>query len=289
MAVTSFYEADETRDDLEYGAQGGGVTIRFHALGSDDEAEVYAEAVAESPTTWLGFIRQNIGVQRDGPGKYTVAVRYGTTGLGGGDVPTGTSSPTAPTSPASDSAALGAGYSFQTTGATVHLTQSLETISSTRAGGGDAPDFKQAIGVSKSGVAGVDVPAPSLKWTRTVARASVTRAYVRTLRNLTGKVNDDTFYGSAAGTVRYLGADGNWTGEVWSITHHFEENENQSSIDVSADITVASKDGWDYLWVFYEKDESEDSVGETPVAAYVERVSERGNFALIEIGTTGGG
>lgn len=281
------YEAIDSRDDLEYGAQGGGVTLKFHAVGSDDEAEVYAAALLSTPTYYIGFVRQNITTPREGPGKYRAHVRYGTTGLGGGDQPTG-STPTNPTAPAGDTTPLGGGYSFQTTGATVHLTQSLQTISMTGRGVIVPTNFKRAIGVQGDKVEGVDVPAPSLKWSRTVARATLDRAYMRTIKNLTGKVNNAPFYGSPAGTVRYLGADGNFTtGENWSVTHQFEENENETLIDVAGDLEVPAKDGWDYLWVAYaaEVDGAGEKLAPLPNAAYVERVSKRANFALIEIGS----
>lgn len=282
------YEAEDSRNDLHFGAQGGGLTVRLHALGSQDEEEIYNAALALSPTVLLGFVRNDIALERQGGAKLKVNIRYDTTGLGGGDQPTGTT-PTNPTSPATDNTALAGGWSFSTTGNTVHITQSLETISST---GRDAivpKDFKQAIGVTDKSVEGVDIPAPSLKWERTVARAVVDRAYMRTLRNLTGKINDAEFYGSPAGTVRYLGADGHFTtGEGWSITHHFEENENETDIEICDGLTVPAKKGWEYLWVAYAEEVEGNGVVPLPEAAYVEKVSKDGNFALIEIGITGG-
>lgn len=285
------YEAEDSRNDLHFGAQGGGVTLRFHGIGTQDESEIYNICLLGAPAYYLGFVRQDIQVRREGGTKFKIDIPYGTTGAGGGDQPTG-STPTNPTSPATSATPIGGGYSFSTTGATVHLTQSLETISKT---GRDAivpKDFKQAIGVTDKGVEGVDVPAPSMKWTRTVARANVDFAYKRTLKNLTGKVNDAEFYFAPAGTVRYLGAEGHFTsGEGWSITHHFEENENQTLIDICDGLTVPAKGGWEYLWVAYKEElAAGGAVGTNlvPEAAYVEKVSPTGNFALIEIGTSGG-
>jgi hypothetical protein len=50
---------------------------------------------------------------------------------------------------------------------------------------------------------------------------------------------------------------------------------------------VASKKGWEYLWVRYadEEDAGSSTLVKKPVAAYVERVYEEGNFAALGIGT----
>ena len=52
-------------------------------------------------------------------------------------------------------------------------------------------------------------------------------------------------------------------------------------------ITGISKKGWEYLWVLYE--EAEDATAKAlvkvPVAVYIERVYEEGDFAGLVIGT----
>ena len=61
---------------------------------------------------------------------------------------------------------------------------------------------------------------------------------------------------------------------------------NRTGITVG-DITGIAKKGWEYLWVRYE--DAEDSTAKTlvkrPVAAYVEKVYESGDFAALGIGT----
>lgn len=287
------YELHDSRN-LNVGGNTGGIVRRWISVGSTDEVEVYVAGLLISGTTWDGFVRSDIKVNFLGGPNALVEVTYGPAGAGGGDQATGHNpalggtAPTNPTSP-DDTTPLTSGYSFDTTGGTVRVTQSKETVESVGPLGGLVPNFKQAIGVTKDGVEGTDVVVPSLKWSRTVGRAGVDLPYLRTITNLVGKTNDAEFYGFPAGTTLYLGASGNFAqGEGWTITHQFASGENKGSIDVGGDITVASKKAWEYLWVAYDKEVVDDKVAPQPYAAYVERVYDEGNFVLLEIGSTGG-
>jgi len=52
-------------------------------------------------------------------------------------------------------------------------------------------------------------------------------------------------------------------------------------------ISGISKKGWEYLWVRYAdaEDTGSNTLVKQPVAAYVEKVYEDGNFAALGIGT----
>jgi hypothetical protein len=50
-------------------------------------------------------------------------------------------------------------------------------------------------------------------------------------------------------------------------------------------ITGITKRGWDYLWVRYADAEDQNVLVKQPIAAYVERVYQDGNFVLLGIGT----
>jgi hypothetical protein len=50
-------------------------------------------------------------------------------------------------------------------------------------------------------------------------------------------------------------------------------------------ITGIAKSGWDYLWVRYADAEDQKVLVKQPIAVYVERVYESGNFAGLGIGT----
>ena len=61
--------------------------------------------------------------------------------------------------------------------------------------GATPPNHKNAIGVTKSGVAGVDIPVKAYSWSEShfFNDSVVTDIYKQTLSNLTGNVNDATF------------------------------------------------------------------------------------------------
>lgn len=288
----------ETRDSREanVSAQGGGETLRYIAIGSFEETEVYIAAVLVSPGFLNGFVRNDIRMSPLGGPNFKVEVTYGPTGAGGGDQPVGSSglggSPgTAPSTPASD-APLGAGYSFSTGGGTTHITQSLGTPNSVKVGGGAGPDYKRAIGKTKDRIEGVDVFTPKFDWSRTVQRPEVTLAYKKTLSDMTGVVNNDVFYGFAAGEVLYLGASGTFTqNEGWSITHNFSRQKNQLYVTINDDLELGpqpgnfgfAKLGWQYLWVAYSDEIVGDEVAPRAIAAFVEDVYEMGDFTRLGI------
>jgi len=56
---------------------------------------------------------------------------------------------------------------------------------------------------------------------------------------------------------------------------------------VIGDITVASKKGWEYMWVRYAdaEDAAAKAIVKKPIAVYIEKVYEEGNFPALGIGT----
>ena len=180
-------------------------------------------------------------------------------------------------------------FSFDTGGGTQHITQSLVTVQSFAPGGATAPNFKGAIGVTHDSVEGVDIHVPVYNFSEThyLADAAVTPAYRGKLFNLTGKVNDSSFKGLAAGECLFLGASGSKRGaDDWEISFRFAASPNRTGITVG-DITGIIKKGWEYLWVRYEDDVDAPtaSMVKKPVAAYVEKVYEVGDFSDLGIGT----
>ena len=178
-------------------------------------------------------------------------------------------------------------FSFDTSGGTQHITQSKQTIS--RTPNGTAPNFKGAIGVTRDSVEGVDITVPVYAFSEThyFPPGQVTASYRGTLFNLTGKVNNGGFKGMAAGECLFLGASGSMrAGGDWEITYKFAASPNRTNIAVG-DITVPAKKGWEYLWVKYseEEDGDADAIVQRPVAAYVEKVYDDGNFGSLGIGT----
>lgn len=180
-------------------------------------------------------------------------------------------------------------FQFDTGGGTRHITQSLATVSRYAPTGKTASDFQGAIGVTHDSVEGVDITVPAYHFSEThyLPDSQVTLSYRAALFGLTGKVNDADFKGLSAGECLFLGAAGSQRGfgEDWEITFRFAASPNTSSLTVGP-ITGIAKKGWEYLWVRYAdvEDPAAKAIVKQPVAAYVEKVYEDGDFSQLGIG-----
>ena len=179
-------------------------------------------------------------------------------------------------------------YAFDTGGGSVHLTQSLATRNKYPA---DAPDYAGAIGYDGESVNGCDVTRPVYSFSEThyFKPTVVTESFRNNLARKTGMYNNDAFRGFEDGEVLFMGASGRRTGDdpddLWEITYNFSVQRNQTNLDIGG-ITVATKRGWDYLWVRYEDQISSDSksVLKMPVAVYIEKVYYGTDFTSLGIG-----
>lgn len=178
-------------------------------------------------------------------------------------------------------------FSFDTSGGTKHLSQSPSTVASYPA---NAPSFNGAINVDEKGnIGGVDVTMPMFSFTEThfYSNSKVSNSFKRELSELTGKVNNSSFKGWSAGEVLFMGASGTRRGkrskDKWEVTFKFSVSPNVKNLKVG-DITVASKDGWDYLWVKYgpEVNLQNRVLIRKPKYVYVERVYERASFSALD-------
>jgi len=237
--------------------------------GTTDDATARDELLANSPLLHDGLARDDTEVEElEGLDAYLGTVRY--------------------TSPDGQAPETGESvFSFDTGGGMQHITQSLSTVSTHAAPGFTAPDFKGAIGVTHDNVEGVDITVPVYNFGEThyLADAVVTLAYRVQLFNLTGTVNNALFRGLAAGECLFLGASGSKRGEDdWEVSFRFAGSPNKTGLQVG-DIAGINKNGWEYLWVRYQ--DSEDMTAKVlikkPIAAYVEKVYEDGDFSLLGI------
>lgn len=171
-----------------------------------------------------------------------------------------------------------------TKGGRQHITQSLETVGQFAAPGQGIWNHNGAIGVTRNGIEGVDIVVPAFSWSLSVRvpSSAVTTAYVLMLEELTGGVNNDTFWGRPAGSVRFDGADLQVRGEETEIEFSFSSERNVEDRTIG-DITGIEKEGWDYLWVEYEeeKDTTESVMVQKPIVVRVERVSPRVDLNLL--------
>lgn len=192
---------------------------------------------------------------------------------------------------------LGRTRSFDTAGATARQTYAIDN-SETRYGS-QAPDMKGVLNYDGDSVQGVDIIIPSLQWTETydVPSTYVTAAYIKTVAQLTGTVNNGTFRTFPAGEVLFAGASGSqeWDTEKgngpWRLTYKFVASPNAGSGQTwpalqLGDIGNIAKKGHEFLWVRYEKKVEQDVLVSTPLHVYVNKVYREANFNSLGIGTT---
>ena len=182
----------------------------------------------------------------------------------------------------------GSNFSFEIGGSSIFRTHSIATVNSYANVGDTAPDFNNAIGWDGQRVNGVQLP-PTPGFTFTIpARKDVVdvdTAYITAVANLLYKTNDATFQGFPAGETLFLGLIGNRVGEEqWQLYYKFAREENQTGLSVDT-ITGIAKEGWEYLWVYYEPqdDATAKALNVKPKAVYVEQVFEEGSYTDLEL------
>lgn len=173
-------------------------------------------------------------------------------------------------------------FGFDTSGGTTHITQSYAT----KKYGTSPADHKGAIGVRDKEVEGVDIVIPSLKFTETwqIPFELVTVAYIKTLAGLTGTVNSAAWRNYAAEEVLFMGASGqSQTDGYVPVQFTFEASQN-ATLSI-AGIDNIKKNGWEYLWSYYEKKPDSDVNKHLlkPKWIYVEQVYQKSDFGLIGI------
>jgi hypothetical protein len=255
------------------------VDLQFAVLGTELDLDVRALVEATIPAIFRGMVFQNYHIDHKGGGVWDVSVRYGPF-----DTEADEANPGGP--PVQPADVLGPSYTFETSGGTQHITQSLETIARHAKPGKNPPDLKGAIGVNGDSVEGTDITVPVFRFAETysIPVALVTHGYKITVFQLTGKVNNAAFKGFAAGEVLFLGASGSRRNlDRWEITYQFAASPNAVGLQVG-DMAGINKKGWEYLWVRYSDVEDQKVLVKQPESAYVERVYESGNFALLGIG-----
>lgn len=182
----------------------------------------------------------------------------------------------------------GPNYSFEIGGTSIFRSHSIATSNSYANAGDTAPDFNNAIGWDGERVNGVQLP-PQPGFTFTIpARkdvADVDTAYITAVSELLYTTNDDTFEGFAAGEVLFLGVSGSRVGDdQWQLYYKFAREDNLTGLSIDT-ITSIDKEGWEYLWVYYEPEEdgTANVLAVKPKAVYVEQVFEEGDFDGLEL------
>lgn len=253
---------------------------KYVIRGTADEAEALAILDTTAPLLVDTLARQSIEVEEEHVDEtdadaciWTGTAQYGLPGA---------ASQTPPST--GDSV-----FSFDTSGGTQHITVSRETVGAYGTNA-SVSDYGKAIGWEKGSIQGTDITVPIYTWAEThyLANSIVTSGYRGALFTLTGRTNNASFKGMAAGECLFMGASGTKrsSGEDWEINFRFASSPNRSGITIGS-IANIEKKGWEYMWVFY-KEKKHGTLKEfvpVPQRVYVERVYEDGDFSILGIGT----
>ena len=256
-------EADDSRDFLE-SPQGPRNLFKFHLaapgelIGHPALEGYFRSAVANAaPAEWDGMVPKSLDVQQRGGGIAFAKVEYGLV----------------------DNTTE---FDFDTTGGQTTIRQSFGTRKY-----GTGPSFAGLINCQNGKVDGVDITIPTMTFSITRSFVTITNAYRNLLHRMTGKVNNGAFFGTAAGETLFMGAQGRKAGrELWRVRFAFACSENVANLPIAGGaITVTRKDGWEYLWTYFEEEEESGRLIPRPKAAYVEQVYGLADFAALGIGT----
>ena len=168
-------------------------------------------------------------------------------------------------------------FSFDSTGQTSHITNSLGNVHASWASGAFDRDTKGAINVSSDGsVGGADiiVPQTSFQIEITLDAGDFTQEYIKTVSYLVGKVNDSAYLGYQPGELLLAKASGSQKDyERATMQFGFMVSENgQAEIE---GLTPIDKYGWELLWVYYTDKESTTTpkyMMKVPTEMYTEQV-----------------
>jgi hypothetical protein len=240
------------------------MTRVWNLYGSKDREYVQGIAYSLTPATASSFYgllyRQDVKVDPNGgPDQWLVTVPYAP----GQGAESGTVT-----------------FSFDTTGGSFHIKNSLATVNKYPP---TATNHKQLIGVHGDDVDGVDVVIPSLKITYGFKHPQgiVTEAYAKVLASVTGRTNSAAFRSFAAGELLFLGATGSdGTDADAEVQYQFAASQAASGLTVG-DIMGIAKAGHDVAWVSWEDTVDDGKPAKKPLAVYVEKVYQSSNFAAI--------
>lgn len=174
-------------------------------------------------------------------------------------------------------------YNFEIATEDVLTTQSLQTVNRYAPPGQTPPDFKGAIGVTRDGIQGTQVPVAVYSWSEThyFDVSAVDDSYKDDLAALAGHCNAATFRRKPKGTVIFDGCTGGVSRgqRQYILNFKFRYSRNVTALAIG-DITGITKRGWDYLWVHYLEipDPASMRLVRIPDSVHVERVIAEGDF-----------
>lgn len=262
---------DEIPGESQESGANGYVEREYLGQGSDDAADIAAEAVSAIPSTVNGFGRQPLRYRHLGAEIWMVSARWAT----------GTEQPPPPIQQTD-----GWVYEYDTGETSIHRTHSIDTVDSGACTGfATVPDQGNAVNVSTDGVAGFDIPVSDgrLMRRRIMDKDDVSASWLRSMQQLAFSTNDGTWEGWSAGEALYRKTrySDRLDGTV-EIVQEFSVGANVSSTFYGA--TGIAKNAHEYLWVLTEtiEDPTAKTLVSTPRAVYVERVFPELDFDALE-------
>lgn len=168
-------------------------------------------------------------------------------------------------------------FSFDTTGGTIHITNSKATVGKFP---NTAPDNKQLIGVHGDQVDGVDIVVPALKMNYSFKHPAgmMTEAKARYLASVTGMTNSVMWHGFQQGEVLLLGATGSDGTEAEAeVNYGIAASANVSGLTIG-DIANIAKRGHEVAWLAYKDAVDGGLPIKQPKHCYIERVYDEIDF-----------
>lgn len=260
--------------------------IPFVVFDAVDEAQVKSSALAASPKTYANMPRKELEVvERINNTTWKIVARYDLTTRGDiqkGEIPK-------PIRPRST-------FSFDTTGATEHITVSRAASASASAGPPQSYNPNgNPIGFDGQHVQGLDITVPIFNFgeTHRFRPSRVSTSFITAVYEATGKVNSGSFRGFGAGDVLFLGASGTRNGndirDEWEITFRFSARRTEQITVPSGDSSLGplTKRGWDYVNIRYgtDVDSGNTTLLGKPVKITIEIIYRESAFAFLGIGS----
>lgn len=283
------------------------VTMRWLVHSIENYAAAEAKAASLAPLYYDGHVRTSLVPRPVGNGWYEIEATYGNAGIDAYPETFGVVGP-------QGVKMIPAGLSVDTTTKTEHITTAWvdndgekPIVTGYAAPGETAPDSEGAINVSGGRVGGIDVNVPSFSWTETwlvpawylvngdePAQKDVATSegdpgpntpYGIRLHDMGGSVNKAAFRSFKAGEVLFLGAkfDTNRSSTLVPVSYAFTATANRTNFKIG-NVTVAKKDGQDFMWVQYADASASGSAVKRARYVYVDQVYRRKDFGDLEIG-----
>jgi hypothetical protein len=182
-------------------------------------------------------------------------------------------------------------FGFSTAGGTENITHSMATIAAYAATGYYAPDYGQAINVTKSGIKGTSRIVPQLAFwvTGYFDPADWTAATWLNLTDLAGCWNLYEWHGWPPKYVLFEHAEAPEIvlGEPELVPVKFYFKARRPEVVANAPGISFIKDPWDYVWTDFVPvaDNSAKAMGQAVRAVYREQIYAGADFALLGLGS----